>query len=413
MYKTLKKNSILILGYGREGKDNLSFLRSRFPKKEIGVADRERREVDFKNVRIHFGEDYLDAVEDYDIIIKSPGVPMADLKKFSKTKIITSQTDIFLKLNRGKVVGVTGTKGKSTTCLAIYTVLKEELNEDIYLLGNIGKPVLDFLDKEGIFIYELSSFQLQTTTESPEIALFLNLFRDHLDQHENFKEYINAKENITRFQSISDILIYNKDDESVKKIASRSKAKKIEFDSDERLKKSAVYMDPILKTVELFGVSEKRARKIISKLDFLPHRLEYVGEYEGIDFYDDSAATLPEATIEAIKNLSVNTLIVGGVDKGGDYRSLASEIVKNGIKNVILFPETGKKIEKHLKNSDLKKIKIFNYSTMEEAVRKSFEITSKKGVCLLSPASSSFNMFSSYKDRGEQFKKYIKKYGER
>jgi UDP-N-acetylmuramoylalanine--D-glutamate ligase len=405
MIKELKEKKVLILGYGKEGKDTLKYLRSKFPNKKIGVADFKEKEIEDTKVKSYFGSNYLDSVEKYEIIIKSPGVPLKNLEKYKNIKI-TCQADIFLKEKKGKVIGVTGTKGKSSTCLIIYNILKEK-GFPVYLLGNIGEPVLNYLDKEGVFIYELSSFQLQTVTTSPEIAIILNIFKDHLDQHKDFNSYLEAKKNILKFQGKNDKLIYNKEDSNVLKLVKNSEAEKIAFNPKERLLGSATYLDPILKIIDLFGIKREEALQIISKTDKLPHRLEFIGKRKGIKFYNDSASTIPEAAVEAIKNISdLDTIIVGGVDKGGDYGLLADKISNSKIRNVILFPKSGKKIKSGLKNNELT---IKDASSMEEAVRFAYQLTEKNKSCLLSPASSSFNMFNDYKDRGDQFRNYVNK----
>ncbi len=410
MIDQLKEKKILILGFGREGRDTLEFFKRRFPNKKIGIADRKKKEVAQKNVETYFGEGYLDSIKDYEVIIKSPGIPFSLIEKFSDNRVITSQTDIFLKEKRDSVIGVTGTKGKSTTSLLIHNILKKE-RKDVYLLGNIGEPVLNFLEKSGIFIYELSSFQLQTTKTSPGIALILNIFKDHLDQHKNFKRYRDSKKNILKFQKTGDKLIYNEKDPIILEMIKSSKADKIAFNPERRIKNSAVYLEPILKTVKLFGVSEKKARKVIKKSSFLPHRMELVGEFREIKFFNDSAATIPEAAAQAVKNTkALKALITGGVDKGGDYDVLAEEIAESGLELLVLFPETGKYVEKKLRKITKNPPKIIYADSMNDAVLNVYENISS-GSCLLSPASSSFNMFSSYKDRGDQFKKYVKKYG--
>ncbi len=401
---TLKEKKVLILGYGREGEDTLLFMKNKFPGKRVGIADRMEKKIDQSNVDLFFGEDYLDSIKNYDVIIKSPGVPLSLLNKY-EGKLITSQSDIFLNLNKGMVVGVTGTKGKSTTCTAIYNALKEK-GENVYLLGNIGEPVLRYLEKEGIFIYELSSFQLQTIRRSPEIAVILNIFKDHLDHHQSFDEYLRAKKRITDFQRVQDWVIYNGEQSEVVKMIEDSKAQRIPFDPAGRIKGSVVYIDPIIKTLKIFGISEEEARRAAEKSIDLPHRLELVGRFRGIDFYDDSAATIPEATIEALESLDdLDTLIVGGVDKGGDYNPLIERINLSDIRNLIIFPETGIKIRDGVRGK-----RIYLTDDMNAAVKRAFEVTRKDGSCLLSPASSSFNMFRNYKDRGEKFKSAVYKY---
>ncbi len=407
----LKKGSILLLGFGAEGRDTLDFLKSRFPNKKIGVADKKQKDIDRAGVRAHFGDDYISSIKEYDVIIKSPGVPFSLIKNKIKNKIITSQTDIFLSKRSFDTIGVTGTKGKSTTCLCIYNILKKQLDKDVYLLGNIGEPVLDYINKEGLFIYELSSFQLQTTTVSPRVAIFLNLFKDHLDQHASFREYINSKVNIFKYQSESDILIYNEDDLRVSELVSKTESKKIPFSSELKISGTPVYLEPILEAAKLFNVKKRIAQDCIDDVDFLPHRMEDCGTYEGVKFINDSAATIPEAVVEAIDSLDgLKTLIAGGVDKGGDYRKLAKKIAKSNVETLILFPDTGEKIKKDLRKITDDLPEIIDSESMNHAVRAAYKKTDN-GTCLMSPASSSFNMFSSYKHRGNEFRKYVKKYG--
>ena len=413
MIDNLKDRSVLILGFGREGKDTLSFLQSRFPGKIIGVADKQKKSIKKENIKTYFGEKYLESLSGYEVIIKSPGVSFDLIKDKVSDKIVTSQTDIFLSERSSDTIGVTGTKGKSTTCLCIYNILKKELDKDVYLLGNIGQPVLNYIDKEGVFVYELSSFQLQTASKSPHLAVFLNLYRDHLDQHVSFEEYVSAKTNIFKHQSKSDILVYNEDDPEVLKLIDKSKSRKIPFDPKYKIPGTPIYLDPILKVAELFNVSRENSVNCVEETDFLPHRMEKCGNYKGIKFINDSAATIPEAAVKAIDSLEdLKTLITGGVDKGGDYDKLAKKIAESGIETLILFPDTGEKIKEELKKITDDLPLIIDSDSMEDAVKSAYEKTNQ-GSCLMSPASSSFNMFFSYKDRGDKFKKFVKKYGEK
>src|SRR3989344_4871697 len=182
----LENKKILILGFGREGRDTFRFLRKLFPKKKIGIADQK------------FDKNYLKKIGDYDIIIKTPGIPAKILssQKFRRAgQIITSQAEIFLKNCPGMIIGVTCTKGKSTTSYWIYQVLKNG-GLKAHLVGNIGKPVLTYLlkaGKEDIFVYELSAHQLYNLKKSPRIAVLLNIYPEHLDYYKSFKEYWQAK----------------------------------------------------------------------------------------------------------------------------------------------------------------------------------------------------------------------------
>lgn len=370
--KFKNKISVLILGFGREGQSTLKLLKKYLPKNQIGAADQK------------YDKNYLDKIKDFDIIIKSPGIPyFPEIKKAKEQgKVITSSTQIFFDSCEGKIIGVTGTKGKSTTSTMIYEVLKAG-GLDVYLAGNIGKPALELLEKineDSIVVYELSSFQLADLTKSPQLAVITNIYPDHLDWHGSFKNYKNAKANIYKYQTEKDILIQKKDSAETARIIGK-----------------------------LFKIPEAKIHKAVKNFKPLPHRLEYVGEVRGIKFYNDSLGTNPHATIFGLRQLGkdVETLITGGFDRGVDYSPLGPVIARSKIKTLILFPDTGEKIWQAVKYN----IKKFDTNSMEEAVRIAYEVTSPGKIVLLSPASASFNMFRDYEDRGNQFKDWVKKLG--
>jgi UDP-N-acetylmuramoylalanine--D-glutamate ligase len=231
--ETLKDKKIIILGFGKEGRDTFKFLKKVFPKKVIGIGDQLKIKdlpKRSKKVKLHLGKNYLKAIKDYDIVIKTPGIPPKVIKSFlRKGQKITSQTEIFFENCSGRIVGITGTKGKSTTTSLAYKILKEG-NVKAHLVGNIGKPVLEFLlsaTPNDVYVYELSSHQLMNLKHSPHIAVFLNIYQEHLDYYRNFKEYLRAKQNICRWQSKNDFFIYNLDNKYVRETAKITKAKKI------------------------------------------------------------------------------------------------------------------------------------------------------------------------------------------
>ncbi|MCF7845285.1 MAG: hypothetical protein K9M12_00780, partial [Candidatus Pacebacteria bacterium] len=294
----LKNKKILILGLGEEGIDNLRFVQEKIKYKELGVADitpfddlkGEVKDKLRKDVNLYFGENYLSSVENYDVVIKSPGVPFHKIK-YREDQIITSQSDIFIKNCKGRIVGVTGTKGKSTTSLMLHHILKKKRFSS-FLIGNIGVPALGYLGKEkeeDIFIYELSSFQLQTITKSPHIAVVLNLFKDHLDKHKDFEEYFLSKKKIVDFQGSDDFVIYNQNNIFSKKIGESSLAKKITFSEKEKIKGVATPLDPVLEVVSILGVEKKEGQQLLSDFKGLPHRMEYVATVDEVVFYNDSA----------------------------------------------------------------------------------------------------------------------------
>ena len=440
--KDLKNKRILILGFGREGVDSFKFLRKLFPKKILGVADRNkkiknpykaepsgfRQKSKIKNlirndkkIKWHLGENYLQAIKNYDMVIKSPGIPIyfPEIKKAYQKGKITSQTEIFFDNCPGKIVGVTGTKGKSTTASLIYQILKTA-GLKAHLVGNIGKPVLNLLfsaTSNDIYVYELSSHQLFNLKKSPHIAVLLNIYPEHLDYYKNFNEYALAKANITKYQTKDDYLIFNTQDKLIKKFAKKSKAKK------NPIKGKFYDLNIAAAKVagKIFGIPEKTIEKAIKKFKPLPHRLEYVGEFRGIKFYNDALSTIPETTILALDYLGnkVQTIFLGGFDRGISFKKLAKRILKSKIKNLILFPTTGEKIWRAIislkKENQFKAFLVQRASSgaqyMKDAVKLAYQYTKKGKICLLSCASPSFSIFRDYKEKGNLFKRYVKMYG--
>ena len=413
----LKNRKILILGFGREGRDTFLFLRKLFPKKTIGIADKLAKiKKPDKKTRLYSGKNYLKSLKNHDVIIKSPGIPFKILPK-SALKKITTQTEIFFENCPGKIVGITGTKGKSTTASLIYQILKQG-GIKAHLVGNIGKPVLSLLFSvapNDVYVYELSSHQLYNLKKSPQVSVFLNIYPEHLDYYRSFKEYVNAKANIIKYQTKEDFLVYNAGDKLVREIAKKSKAKKIPVKGEYyELNKNAARA-----VGKLFKIPKATIEKVISQFKPLPHRLEYVGTFRGIKFYNDALSTIPETAIAAIDTLgdNVETIFLGGFDRGLDFRNLAKRVLKGKIKNVILFPTTGEKIWRDIlwqvKNDFSKLPRAFLVQNMKDAVKLAYEHTRKGKICLLSCASTSFSIFRDYKEKGNLFKKYVKCYGKR
>ncbi|MCD6500713.1 UDP-N-acetylmuramoyl-L-alanine--D-glutamate ligase [bacterium] len=442
----LKNKKILILGFGKEGKDTFLALRKLFPRKILAIADRQEfkklpEKTQYllrfdKKTKLYFGKDYLNSLKNYNLIIKTPGIPLKIIKPFLKkgTKI-TSQTEIFFDNCPGKIVGVTGTKGKGTTASLIYKILKKG-GLKVHLVGNIGKPVFQSLlraKKNDIFVYELSSHQLQNLKKSPQIAVFLNLWPAHLDYYKNFQNYKKAKENITLHQRKNDFFIYNSEQKELREVAEKTNAKKIPIkptNYEFKRIRNEIKKIPLIgkfnlfntitaiKVGKLFNIPKTKIKEALKEFKPLPHRLEYVGKYRGIEFYNDSLATVPQATIAALEALrnKVKTLILGGSDKGGiDFSLLAKRILKSNVKTLIfLSPGTGKKIWQeilNLKKNSKNLPKSFFVRSMKEAIKTAYENTEKGSACLLSPAAPSFNLFKNYRQRGNLFKRFIKIYG--
>ena len=437
MLDYLKNKKILILGFAREGIDTLRFLRRLFPKKAIAVADKleiRNLTLEIKNlvkndkaIESHFGKDYLKKIGDYDIIIKSPGIPPKTIKPFlKKDQIVTSQTEIFFDNCPGKIIGITGTKGKSTTASLIYEVLKKG-GIKAHLLGNIGKPVLSHLFKakpDDIYVCELSSHQLLNLKKSPQIAVFLNIYPEHLDYYKDFKQYLKAKQNICRYQKSSDFFLFNPDNKDVKKTSAFTKAKKIAL-SPKKAKEwgrvnllggfNLLNMAAAAEVGRIFKIPDKTIAKALKSFKPLPHRLEFAGTYKKIRFYNDSLATIPEATMAALDALGkdVETIFLGGFDRGLDFKGLAKRILKSNLKNLVFFPATGKRIWKEIIKLN-KKNRFFHClftDKMKTGVAFAYKQTLPGKICLLSCASPSFGLFKDYRERGDLFKKCVKEAG--
>ena len=432
---------ILVLGLGREGQDTLNFLLKWAPEAVCGVADSQaedkvnnevREAIKGKQIRHHFGPGYLSVLDDYDIVIKSPGIPIhiPELEAAFKKNIITAQTQIFFDHCPGTIIGVTGTKGKSTTASLINAVLSGG-GYNSRLIGNIGQPVLSYMEgssKDDFFVYELSAHQLYGLTKSPHISVLTNLYPEHLDYYSDFNEYILAKSNIAIHQSENDFFIYNSQNAECRDIAAKCPAKKFAFNEstwrpscDPKLKgevnlgnmKIAAIVGNILK------INGGKIGSAICNFEPLPHRLESVGVFKGIEFYNDSLSTIQESAVAAIESLGSNlqTLIAGGYDRHQPFDKLARSIQDSSIDNLILFAPTGQRIWDELTKKSqtpelMRRIGTINHffvDSMDKAVSLAFQNTKPGKICLLSAASASFGGFRDYAERGEAFKSSILK----
>ena len=442
----LTNKKVLILGFGREGKSTYRFIKENGVKCELAIADRndiDKNDVD-NRTKLYIGEDYMNSILKYDIVIKSPGISFKgkDYSKFESR--ITSQTELFLKYARNKVVGITGTKVKSTTSSLIYQMVKEKYNAR--LVGNIGKPVfeeIDNYDNTDIFVYELSSHQLEHIKYSPHIAVLLNMFEEHLDHYNSYNEYKEAKRNIFKYQRENDIYVFNGDAKkllnkeynlkqrqlpvckqyndcvegtiySEKNICVKINNKEESINIPQNaniLGKHNIFNLAVATTVaKVLNVGNEDVIKAIKEFKMLPHRLEKIGEYNQVIYIDDSISTIPEATMSAVDSIeNIDTVLIGGLDRGIDYSKLVKYIEGDNIHNVILMYESGKKIYDLV---DHKKAtsNIIYVKDLNEAVKQAVKITEKGKICLLSPAAASYGMFKNFEDRGDKFKQLVIKY---
>lgn len=410
LIKLLKPHKIAILGYGREGQSTHKLIKSLLPEKEVLIADDKSLMADctLQDPRL----------ENYTLYIKTPGISMKKLQALDRNKI-TSQTDIFLQLYSAQTIGITGTKGKSTTSNLVYKILADQ-GFDVLLAGNIGVPLLDILPsikEDTIIVAELSAHQLQFIHTSPKVSILLNLFEEHLDHFDGYEQYKESKYNIATKQTKQGVFIFNKDSKEIKALLEKTQlqSRQKPFSKEEAtieanyLKGEHNQMNilsAILASQE-FGAKKEEAETTAKNFQPLAHRLEYVGEKNGVTYYNDSISTIPQATIEALKALKkVQTLILGGMDRGIDYSPLVEQIGEFEVKNIAFVGQAGKRIYKEMKE------KANNYNCLlsddyKEIVSWCKANTQKEKICLLSPAASSYDMFTNFEHRGEVFKQLI------
>ncbi len=440
----LENKKIMILGFGVEGKSTYSFIRKYFPdislvityKTKDSESEKKYLETD-KNLKFYTGEEYLKDIENFDLILKSPGVSFKGIDTTKFINKVTSQLELFLEYINCYTIGITGTKGKSTTSSLIYEMLIQQ-NKKAVLLGNIGIPIFDHIEEvteDMIVVIEMSSHGLEYIKKSPNIAILLNIYEEHLDHYESLENYIEAKFNIFKYQKDDDISIYNRDNKlmnaynykyknnsySITMTDDDNKAMylidggvyfkgiKIYNSNDERNLKGKHNLNDIMFVLAvsiILNLDLNKTIKTINEFKTLEHRMEFVGNYDGVDYYNDSIATIPEATINCIEALEkVNTIILGGNDRGIDLTELINYLNNTKIENIICLPKTGEyiydKINKENRNVVLAK-------NLEEAVIYAKKLTKKGMICALSPAASSYGYFKNFKERGEKFKELVR-----
>ena len=413
---------VLILGFGKEGQSTYNFIRKYYPEKLLIIADKRELEIDDKFVEVISGEKYLDAISDSDLVMQSPGISLRDVK-IPENVEISGQMDLFLRFAPCKKVGITGTKGKTTTTTLIYNVVKES-GKKCFLIGNIGVPVFESLDDidGAVAVIEMSCHQLEFAKASPDVAVFTNIYPEHLDHYNGFEGYVNAKLNIVKNQNEDGVFICNKDQDMSEYLDFSQVKSTVERVGKDDWKDNEYFRELSMLNENLrgehtkqdiffaataakhLGIDEKFVYESIKKFNGIPHRLEKVGTFREITFYNDSIATIPHAVICNIEALgNVGSLIFGGMDRGIDYDGFVEYLGTCDIENLIGLPETGFNIIDRLTALGCKK-KMFKTETMDEAVKTAYENTEKGKSCLFSPAASSYNRYKNFEEKGEHFK---------
>ena len=420
---------VLILGFGREGRSTYNVIKD-MPCK-IGIAD--KNDVTFEcDAEFIIGDDYQKAIYDYDLVFKSPGIVLEDQSEKVLSKIV-AQADCMIKRYKNQIIGITGTKGKSTVTTLTCHILKNAVGNCI-LMGNIGIPAFDMLDEideNSILVYEFSCHQLEYADCSPHTAVLLNIFPEHLDHYGTVEKYEAAKKNIYAEQNADDVLICNIDNVPDKKYNNGNLVTvSLDKKADVYLEGEAIVdFDKVINFTELetnllgrhnmyniaicynvcktYGVSLEEFKKHLKTYTPLPHRLEFAGEYDGVKYYDDSISTIGETTIQGLESLdNVGTLIIGGMDRGICYDVLVDFLRDYKLDNIICMYDTGKLLYERLKNYKDKKVVLVE--NLEQAVVKAKALTQKGKACLMSPAAASYGFFKNFEERGEKFKEYIK-----
>ena len=443
LIKYFEGKKILILGFGKEGQSTYKLIRKYLKQQILYIADKEMNfQNDYEmlkddsNLVFISGEKYLEDLKKYDIIMKTPGISFAGINTTKYLHKIKSQLELLLEFYNNFTIGVTGTKGKSTTSSLIYTVLREQ-NRKCMLLGNIGVPVFDYIDsiqEDILLVLEMSSHQLEYMKLSPNIAILLNVFQEHLDHYKSFENYVEAKSNIFKYQKQLDCLIYNYDNPILDKLVDNAcgKVYKVSFkgksSSNIYLKGNKIYYNEklmydaskekrnlvgnynlnnimfVITVSEILKLDINKTIESINNFKTLEHRLEFVGKYNDILYYDNSIGTVPMATIEAVNALkNVDTLIIGGMNRGIDYGEFIEFLNNSNINNIICMPETGHNIAK-----EIKKDKRYIVDTLEEAVKVAKRVTQKEKICLLSPAAASYGFFKNFEEKGNLYKALVK-----
>ncbi|MBR5780839.1 MAG: UDP-N-acetylmuramoyl-L-alanine--D-glutamate ligase [Bacteroidales bacterium] len=423
VFRRLRGKKILIAGFGREGKSTLNLLAEFMPHAIVGVADKNESALqclDNKRYNIYSGDDYLDAADDYDIVIKTPGISVKDIDiDLSK---ITSQTDLFLEAFHSHVIGVTGTKGKSTTSTLIYHLLKES-GKDVILAGNIGIPIFDCIsniNRSTIVVYELSAHQLQFINRSPHVGVLLNVFEEHLDHFGTFEKYKDAKINIMRYMDDNDIAVLNN---RLSFTAESMQTRYVTFESynfdDYNLdwegmplqgEHNKLNIKAALCACYSFGIAIDELLPHLKTFKPLEHRQEYVGTFKGVKFYNDSISTIPQATVAALQTIkNVNFLLLGGFDRGIDYQPLIDFLKENPLQYVLLTGDAGNTIKGLLQTAGYEG-KVFDYEDMQSAFGIMKKHSKEGDVCLLSPAAASYDRYKNFEERGKVFKEFAEKF---
>ncbi len=448
----LKDKKALVCGMAKSGISAVELLLKRGAKVTLQDLKTEAQldkiavaQFRAKGVTLYLGKNPDDIADSFDIMVLSPGIP-TDLPFIEKAKKagveILGEVELAYRLTDAPVIAITGTNGKTTTTTLVGEIMKA-YNPDTYVVGNIGMPYCDYVDSikpESLVVAEMSSFQLESiSTFRPKVSAVLNITPDHLNRHKTIENYIAAKERVFENQTEDDYTILNYNDKATRDMAKRTKAKTIFFALDKKLE-GGIYSDDKSIYIDCMGYSEKVVnidelnilgshntenamaaigcgvcagvpleliRTVLKEFKAVEHRIEYVKTVNGVDYYNDSKGTNPDASIKAVLAMKRPIcLIAGGYDKGSDFTEWVS-IFKGRVKYVAVIGAVREQLKATLKKCG------FTYYEVAESFEEAFNMCvskAEKGDCvLLSPACASWDMFDSYEQRGEIFKQLVAK----
>ena len=416
-----ENKKVLIWGYGMEGKSSYRFIRSLLPNQVLSITDKNKDNIKDTENTILLNEEETD-FNSYDLIIKAPGIVVPS--GIDKTKI-TGQAPLFLKHYRNQVVGITGTKGKSTTSSLIAKVLSKKY--ETFLVGNIGKAcfdVIDELNSDSLIVFEISCHQLEYSIYSPHVAIYINLFDEHLDHYGTFENYGRAKDQIFLHQKTDDILIMgeaiqDRANNHLKKLIGKDiyasknvlhvEDKQIEI-KDCALKGEHNYQNLAVAYAvsKLYDITDDEFLEAIKEFIPLKHRLEDIGTVNSVTYINDSISTIGETCIKALEAYpNTSVVLVGGMDRGIHYDKLENALYNYKNVQVIFMYATGKRIHKEMKEKGLNREGLYEVEDLDEAVALAKDIVKPNTVCLLSPAASSYDHFKNFEARGDYFRKLV------
>ncbi len=410
----LRQKKILILGFGREGQSSYRFLAKHLPNANITIADAAQLAVNENfppELNFFCGSNYLEAINEAEIILKSPGIPDR-LIQLQDGQVLSSQTALFLDAYGQQTIGISGTKGKSTTSSLIFHLLSQSGNPCV-ITGNIGTPCFDSIeqiDDKTLVVFELSANQLQHIRRSPKVAVLLNIFEEHLDHFGSFEAYCQSKLNLIRYSKTGDYRIVHR---SLQPLIPQSEATTLFFPNEALANTLSLNLagahnrsnaQAALLALEVMGFDRAQLLPLLSTFKALPHRLEYIGKKGGVHFYNDSIATIPEATIAALESIKgVNFLIIGGFDRKIHYELLVEYLKNNPINHLLLTGLAGERIGAMLKEANAG-MKLHFFDELKDAFEIIKNNRKENDICLLSPAAASYDRYQNFEHRGTIFR---------